>query len=133
VGATCVLLPRLLELFRTKQAAYRFISARTGLRAGSIRRYFQDDGRLKFAPLTVYRVAKQLADGQIQVPRSEAPSSARRPRRKGAENVAKKAQDALSKWRLDKENEELARDFKDLRHQLIAELKHRRARSLVAV
>ena len=133
VRETCALLPRLRELFRTKQAAYRFISARTGLRAGSIRRYFQDDGRLKFAPLLVYRVAKQLADGQIEVPRSEVPASARRPRRTGAENVAKRAQDALSKWRLDRQNEELAMDFKDLRRQLIAELKQRRARSLIAV
>ena len=133
VRETCALLPRLCELFRTKQAAYRFMAARTGLRAGSIRRYFQDDGLLKFAPLSVYRVAKQLVDGEIEAPCSEVPSPERRQRPVAEHKVAERAQDALSKWRLDRHNDELARNFKDLRRELIIQLKTRRAHSRVAV
>ena len=127
------MIPTLRELFRTKEAAYRFISGRTGVRAGSIRRYFQNDGQLKFAPLSVYRVAKQLVDGEIKVPRPEPPPPAKRKRIGAAERVARKAEKALGKWRRDRGNGELERSFKDLRRELIMRLKGRRARSLAAV
>lgn len=125
------LVPRLLELFRTKEAAWRSISARTGVRVGSIRRYFRNDGQIRFAPLSVHRVAKGLAEGEMQAERGRPSMPVRRHQAEGA--VAGKAQEALSRWRRDKQNENLERSFKDLRRELIVRLKRRRAERLVAV
>ena len=80
VQEMCALMPRLLPVFGTKEAVYRRIAAQTSLRAGSIRRYFQNDGQLKHAPLRVYRVAMVLA-GEASKHPHEAPM-AQPPRRR---------------------------------------------------
>ena len=132
VEQMCAFMPRLRESFRTKEAIYRFISEKTGVQARSIRRYFQNDGQLKFAPLSTYRVAKQLASGEIQVVLADSPA----PRRRGlgaAGRMAKKTQRALDRWRHQRDNEELARDFKELRRKLIIRLKERRGGQMTAV
>jgi hypothetical protein len=62
------LLPELRQRFATKEQMYAAIAGHTGMRSGSVRRYFQDSGQLKCAPLNVYRCAQGMAEGTIPVP-----------------------------------------------------------------
>jgi len=125
------LLPVLEERFRTKEDIYRAISDRTGVRTASIRRYFQDDGQLKFAPPAVFRVAEQLSREvpELAAAPVAAPKHCRRRRPASTEDVAEKAKSAFKRWQHDRENLELERDFKDMRRALIAQLQERRHRT----
>ena len=129
------LMPSLRQRFRTKEAIYRAISERTGIRTGSIRRYFQNDGQLKFAPLPVYRVARQLSESPIPAPVEEPPAARPRASRSAspcaadpAERMARMASRALTKWRENRADRDLEMKFKELRRRLIMELsaRHRR-------
>jgi len=62
------LLPQLRQRFATKEQMYAAIADHTGMRSGSVRRYFQDSGQLKCAPLNVYRCALGMSEGTIPVP-----------------------------------------------------------------
>jgi len=127
VEQMCALLPALQRAFRTKEAVYRAISEKTGVRPGSIRRYFQNDGLLKFAPLSVYQIAKTLA--------AAAPDASHRERiqqrvvreePEGIWRTAMQAKKAWDKWRQRRDNSRLEREFKELRRALIIQLQERR-------
>jgi len=153
VGCMCPLLAPLVQTLGTKEAVYRLISQKTGLRTGSIRRYFQDDGQLKFAPLGVYRVASELATRDAEALRQEfslpAPRCARAQRRskstsprcrakaagrsaggaavqEAAGRIAKEAKSALARWQMDPENKSLEVQFKTIRRALIMKVRERR-------
>jgi hypothetical protein len=134
VEKMCALLPDLQAIFRTKENIYRAISERTGIRTASIRRYFQNDGKLKSAPLSVYRTAQALREEKPAIP--EPPRKAARrnpPRRKPTheELIAEQARRAFVRWQQDKANPELERKFKHARRTLIAYLRERRLRALL--
>ena len=132
VSVQCVqcLMPALRRLAKTREAVYRAISERTGMRAGSIRRYFQHDGQLKFAPLSVYRVAQALAESAPDHALDEPP--ARRPRkRRDCESLVAKTRTALRHWKGSKADPELEKDFKRQRRDLIVNLvRQRRAQGV---
>jgi hypothetical protein len=148
------LIPRLLPAFGTKEAVYRHLAQSTGLRTGSVRRYFQNDGQLKYAPLSVYRAARSLAERDpaelrrmlsAEAParparRAAAARPARRvrpapsgtsqragamPQRDMTGSIAQATREALSRWRRNPGNEELEMEFKDLRHALIMKVRER--------
>ena len=104
VQEMCALMPRLQPVFGTKEAVYRRIAAKTSLRAGSIRRYFQNDGQLKHAPLRVYRVAVALAgEAAKHLPEASEAQPARRrsARSPGARRRASRTSNAPRSPRVD--------------------------------
>ncbi len=122
VGWTCELLPALERRFETKEALYRRISEKTGIKAGSVRRYFQSNGQLKYAPLSVYRYARNLADGVPTESRRESYLADSRTSRV-ASRLAAKANAALRRWRASSDAPELELEFRQARHELIAAIK----------
>ena len=163
VADMCVLMPKLLPAFGTKEAVYRYVAAKTGLRTGSIRRYFQNDGQLKHAPLSVYRVAQEAV---AQVPAEAIARAATRPavrkrpararaKRKASPTravpdvgergpsarelkermgeIAEAAEKALERWRRDRQDEELEMEFKELRRALIMKVRQRRSKESAAL
>jgi len=121
---TCGLLPALESRFGTKEELYRCISEKTGIKAGSVRRYFQANGQLKYAPLSVYRYARKLADGPEQRQDEEATSYLEDPcTRRVAFQLAQKASTALRQWKMGRDDAELEMEFKELRRELIAAMK----------
>jgi hypothetical protein len=131
VEMTAGLLPALERAFGTKEELYRHISERTGVKAGSVRRYFQDNGQLKYSPLSVYECARRLAEGKEETPAVRSYLSDKRTRQI-AYSLAGKARKALAQLRMVGESAELEAEFKDLRRALIAAMKERR-RSLAGV
>ncbi|MFO7956271.1 MAG: hypothetical protein R6X33_04160 [Candidatus Brocadiia bacterium] len=121
---TCDLLPALETRFDTKEELYRCISEKTGIKAGSVRRYFQSNGQLKYAPLSVYRYARKLAD-KTEARSDEEPTSYLDDSctRRVAFQLAQKASAALRQWKMQKDDPELEMEFKELRRELIAAIK----------
>ena len=122
------LMARLEGKYRTKEQIYRLISERTGIKTGSVRRYFQSNGQLKCAPLVVCRCAEQLA--------TEERPAAPRPRSylgdtrvsRIAQELAYKANKSLARWRKAGDNPELELAYRELRRALIVTMKERRSR-----
>jgi len=119
------LLPELERRFRTKEDIYRIISERTGVKTGSVRRYFQSNGQLKYAPLTVYRCAQALAEDRVPPAQRTSYLVDSRTRRV-AEDLAGKVREALDLWEQDSDDEDLLYSYKELRRTLIATIKERR-------
>jgi len=92
---------------------------------------FHNDGLLKFAPLRVYRVARQLAQEAPLAPPRQPAAPPRRPVDR-VQQLAREAARALDRWRRCKDDLELEREFKDLRRELIVRLKERRGRRRTA-
>ncbi len=125
VEKTCGLLAALEERFDTKEALYRQISQQTGIKAGSVRRYFQRNGQLKYAPLCVYRYAKKLAaGGNGKVQQKQSYLAEDRTRRVAA-RLSRRARRLLRRWREEDEDPELELEFRETRHELIAAIKER--------
>ncbi len=122
-------LPRLEQRFDSKESLYRAISERTGVKAGSVRRYFHSGGQLKYAPLSVFRVAEELAT-QPDVQRLEHTYLADEQTRLVAQELAQRANRVLRQWRKAGETPELEVAYKQLRHALIATIKERRHTSV---
>ncbi len=125
------LLPRLEQRFDSKESMYRAISERTGVKAGSVRRYFHGGGQLKYAPLSVFRCAEELAAHQ-DVRRPERTYLADEQTRLVALELAQRANRVLRQWRRAGETLELEVAYKQVRRALIAAVKERR-RTSVAV
>jgi hypothetical protein len=130
VEQVAALMPGMLEAFDSKEAVYRAISDRTGLRPGSIRRYFQSDGRLKFAPLSVYRAALRLGGDPAQ----DVDSRNEEPAVEDAEPIQQESisdlsarLERISKRRDAEAERNLRKRFKSLRLALIKKLASRRA------
>jgi len=126
------LLPPLERKFGTKEKIYRLISARTGIKTGSVRRYFQSNGQLKHAPLAVYRCAAQLAVGPMPEQLRRSYLADNRVRRVAAE-LAEQANAAFLRWVATDDNAELEVAYKELRRALIVTIKEGREPVPVAV
>jgi hypothetical protein len=120
------LLPALERKFDTKEEIYRLISRSTGVKTGSVRRYFQSNGQLKYAPLAVYRCAKELATTSRR-PRTRTSYLANRRTRRVAAELAHRAREALKRWRAEGEGSEEEIAFKELRRALIVTIKEGRS------
>jgi hypothetical protein len=119
------LLPELERKFRTKEDIYRVISERTRVKTGSVRRYFQSNGQLKYAPLAVYRCAAALtSEEEAPVRRTSYLVDSRT--RRIAERLADKVNEAFSVWQCDEEDEDLQYAYRELRRVLILTIKERR-------
>lgn len=141
VAETCALLPELERWFRTKEDIYRTIAEKTGTKSGSVRRYFQDCGQLKYAPLTVYHCAKDLASGKL----AAAPPVRRAERRAhtsyladggtrmAALRLAARTREALERWRSSGDDTDLEVAFRELRLALIITMKEQRCTARAAV
>jgi hypothetical protein len=129
---TCALLPQLEERFDSKEEIYRVISEKTDIKAGSVRRYFQSNGQLKCAPLTVYRLARRMAAGpgsSAAVRRRPARSSylTDQQTRRTARKLAAKVNAALRRWRADGADPDLEVEYRQLRRTLIMAIKEQRS------
>lgn len=128
---TCALLPRLEEAFESKEEIYRVISEKTGIKAGSVRRYFQSNGQLKCAPLTVYRLAKKLAAGTGSTvrrrPSSRASYLADQATLSTASKLAAQVNDALRRWQDGGADPDLELEYRHLRLSLIVAIKEQQA------
>ena len=124
------LMARLETKYPTKEDIYRLISERTGIKTGSVRRYFQSNGQLKYAPLAVFRCAESLAAEERPVlqPRTYLADTRTR---QVAKELARKANDALLRWQGNGRTVENELAFKELRRALIVTLKERRSRAPV--
>ncbi|MGD2174505.1 MAG: hypothetical protein PVJ27_03805, partial [Candidatus Brocadiaceae bacterium] len=120
VEMTCGLLPALEQRYSTKEEFYRLISRTTGIKAGSVRRYFQSNGQLKYAPLSVYRCACELAGEDEEGPESYLADSRTR---QVAARLARRTRAALRRWREEGDDPELELEFRQCRHQLIVAIK----------
>ncbi len=127
---TCELLPRIENRFDTKEQLYRCIAKKTGIKAGSVRRYFQANGQLKYAPLSVYRYARALAEesrtepGEGEEEEEEVASYLEDAcTRRVAFQLAQKASSALRQWKMQRDNPELEMEYRQLRRDLIAAIK----------
>jgi len=120
------LLTALERRFATKEKIYRQISANTGIKTGSVRRYFQSKGQLKYAPLAVYRCAVGLANGEAtEVARRESYLSDNRIRH-AAHELARQVNEALGRWQCSTDNPELEIAYRELRRALIVTMKEGR-------
>lgn len=119
------LLSQLERRFDTKEDIYRLISDRTGIKTGSVRRYFQGNGQLKYAPLAVFRCARRMAVEDVHVPGPGSYLADGRIRRL-ARSLAGKSNEALRRWRSAGENHELEMAYKELRRALIVTIKEQR-------
>jgi len=129
---TCALLSQLEESFESKEEIYRVISEKTGIKAGSVRRYFQSNGQLKCAPLVVYRLARTLtahADGSAPVRRHARACSylADQATRRTASRLAYRVNDALRRWQEHRTDTDLEVEYRELRLSLIVAIKEQRA------
>jgi len=126
VDETQALLPALEQRFRTKEEIYRLLSERTGIKTGSIRRYFQSNGQLKYAPLVVYRWAQRLVDDGADVEPERKSYLADQATREAAAELARRAEEALVRWREAGDDPELELTFRESRRELIASIKEGR-------
>jgi hypothetical protein len=122
------LMARLESMYQTKEDIYRLISERTGIKTGSVRRYFQSNGQLKYAPLPVFRCAESLACETRAVKQTRSYLADARTRQV-ARDLARKANDALLRWQGNGETVENELAFKELRRALIVTLKEGRCRA----
>lgn len=121
------LMPKLERRFSTKEGIYRLISRQTGIKTGSVRRYFQSNGQLKYAPLSVYRCAEALASGREDVSEAGHSYLSDVGTRRAADRLATRVRDALVRWRqAEDEDPELQLAFRELRRALIVTIKERR-------
>jgi hypothetical protein len=126
------LMPKLERRFATKEGIYRLISRETGIKTGSVRRYFQSNGQLKYAPLAVFRCAEALANGRGGVSTTGRSYLADARTRSAAKRLARRVSDALARWReADDDEPELQMAFRELRRSLIATIKERRHKTPV--
>jgi hypothetical protein len=117
------LLATLERRFATKEKIYRLISAKTGIKTGSVRRYFQSKGQLKYAPLAVYRCAIGLANGEAcELPRRESYLTDNRIRHVARE-LARQVNEALDRWHCSADTPELEIAYRELRRALIVTMK----------
>ena len=125
------LMVRLECRYATKEDIYRLISERTSIKTGSVRRYFQSNGQLKYAPLAVFRCAESLAaeDRQATAPQQTYLADVRT--MEIARELARKANDALVRWQGNGRAVENELAFKELRRALIVTMKERRFRAPV--
>ncbi len=129
----CRLLPQLEARYGTKERVYQEIAARTGAKAGSVRRYFRPGGQLKCAPLAVYRCARGLAVGTSGDAAVVGSYLADDRTRRVAYGLARRLQVALRDWRSDEGAPEREVEFRQLRHELIATMKEGWHKTAVAV
>jgi hypothetical protein len=95
------------------------------VKTGSVRRYFQSNGQLKYAPLAVYRCAAALtSEEEAPVRRTSYLVDSRT--RRIAERLADKVNEAFSVWQCDEEDEDLQYAYRELRRVLILTIKERR-------
>ena len=116
-----MLLSALERRFRTKEDLYRFLSDKTGITTASVRRYFQARGSLRYVPLKVYELAMDVArdNGPADPVQSYLEDDQIR---RAAEEIARKANEALRKWQYG-QDDECEIEYKQLRRMLIATLK----------
>ncbi len=138
VEETQALVPALERLFDTKEEIYRAISKRTGIRTGSVRRYFQSNGQLKYAPLVVFRWAKRLAGGKPPVSEAETKTRTKRTAkpsssyladgevRQVAFELAGRAREALARWNENRDDPDLEMAYRELRRALLVTMKEGR-------
>jgi len=124
------LMAALERKFHTKEELYRLISRTTGIKTGSVRRYFQSNGQLKYAPLCVFRCARELATTN-RLPRTRVSYLTDRRTRKVAVEMAQRAQQMLMRWRSEGEGSELEVAYRELRRALIVTIKERRHKAPV--
>ncbi len=129
---TCALLTQLEEAFQSKEEIYRVISEKTGIKAGSVRRYFQSNGQLKCAPLTVYRLARKLttrAGSAAPVRRHPRATSylTDRATRQTAGRLAARVNAALQRWQAHNGDQELELEYRQLRLSLIVAIKEQQS------
>ena len=119
------LLPGLEQQFDTKEDIYRLISERTGIKTGSVRRYFQSNGQLKYAPLSVFECAQKLAAEGGPSYRTGSYLADKRTRRV-ARGLAHRLSQAQKRRQAGGKDDEPAVTFKELRRALIKTLKEQR-------
>ena len=124
--------PLLEQKFACKEEMYRLISARTGVKPGSVRRHFHSNGQLKYAPLSVYRSAKALAEEGPDRYRPRSYLADNRTRRV-ARRLAHRAEEVLEQWRRAGESDELEIAYKELRRALIVAIKQQAHSSAAAL
>jgi hypothetical protein len=125
VGDLQEAMPALRCLFGTKQAVYARISRETGINPVTVRRYFQESGPVRTAPLTVANCVHRLR----QLRRDDLPKATPAPaRRQPPPNptLAELATEAFRDWRRSGGNPETESHYRALRRELIAELHARR-------
>jgi len=120
------LLPALLSRCGTKSAIYQAISERTGVQPTTVRRYFYESGRVCYAPLAVYRVAKELA-AEPRPPSSADSYLADEQTRHLAQRLARKCRHVLVRWKSNGHDPELEVEYRRLRRALITTIKEQRA------
>jgi hypothetical protein len=125
VSEVLPLLPVLLDALGTKEAVYRGIGERTGVRPGTVRRYFQNHGTVRQAPIAVWRAARDLAS---EMGSRAAPGATRE--REGlsamTRTLAENARRALEAWQTERPAPELRSRYRRLRRDLIAVIDRRR-------
>jgi hypothetical protein len=156
VDWTCDLMDKLEPRYPTKEQIYRVISERTGIKSGSVRRYFQNCGQLKYAPLVVYQCAQELLSQPVVNPKRKTakkkskPTRARNSKktkksggrrkkkvtpqsyledartRRAAYNLADRLNDTLEQMNDGSDDDELEIEFLELRRRLIATIKEQR-------
>ncbi len=129
---TCSLLTQLEDAFQSKEEIYRVISEKTGIKAGSVRRYFQSNGQLKCAPLTVYRLARKLTSRSgTAAPVRRRPRAtsylADRETRQTAGRLATRVNAALRRWKEHTGDQELELEYRQLRLSLIVAIKEQQS------
>ncbi len=129
---TCALLSELEDAFQSKEEIYRVISEKTGIKAGSVRRYFQSNGQLKCAPLTVYRLARTLTTrGGSAAPVRRRPRAASyltdRATRQTASRLASRVNAALRRWQEHRADSDLELEYRQLRLSLIVAIKEQQS------
>jgi len=128
VEETQALMPALEKRFATKEEIYRILSRKTGVKTGSVRRYFQNNGQLKYAPLVVWRWAEKLtqSDAPVQVVASYLDDAKTRA---AAFELARRAREMLVRWRKSGDDPDLEMAYRELRRALIVVIKERRHRA----
>jgi hypothetical protein len=130
---TCELLPKLEQMFDSKEEIYREISSRTGIKSGSVRRYFQSNGQLKHAPLVVYRLAKELIKEQGTGPGDERSYLSKDATRRAAYKLAEEVNEAYRRYERSDGDPELLSEYRALRRALIVTMKEQHTAVPVAV
>ncbi len=120
------LLPALLEQFGTKVAICRALSERTGVRVGTLRRYFYRDGQVGSAPLAVYCEARALVDAAANANWQRRDSYLRdAATRQAAEDLAKRCRRKLELMQ-QQDDPAVEAEYRELRLALIATVKEQR-------
>jgi hypothetical protein len=132
VGQTQAMLPALEKRLGTRERVYRAISQRTGIRAGSVRRYFQGNGQLRYAPLSVLKCVEEIIRGGGCAVRMRS-YLADVHTRSVAFELARRANEALARWRETGGDGEEEMTYRELRLVLIETMKEQRASLPVGV